>query len=63
VATNVGGIKEVMNEKVGSMVKPAEPLELARALDEILQNEELRQKKALAAQEHSHKYSTLKVPY
>ncbi|KUK71936.1 glycosyltransferase [Methanobacterium sp. 42_16] len=63
VATSVGGIGEVMNDMVGSMVKPAEPLKLARALDEILQNEELRQEKGVAAREHSRKYSTLKIPY
>ncbi|MGA1983725.1 MAG: glycosyltransferase [Acidobacteriaceae bacterium] len=36
VATNVGGIPEIMSEDCGSLVPPGEPAELARALASVL---------------------------
>ncbi|MBI5460493.1 glycosyltransferase [Methanobacterium sp.] len=63
VATNVGGISEVMNEDVGIMVKPSNPRELASALDKILENETLMIDMGAAAREQALKYSTMQIPY
>lgn len=63
VATNVGGISEVMNEDVGIMVNPSNPRELASALDKILENETLMIDMGVAAREHALKYSTMQIPY
>lgn len=42
VATNVGGIPEVVNENNGILVQPESPIELADALNKILDNNLLR---------------------
>jgi len=36
VATNVGGIPEIMNDECGRLVPPREPVALAKALAEVL---------------------------
>jgi len=63
VATNAGGVKEVMDESVGLMVEPSKPDELARAMDKILENRELRDVMSTAARKHSIKYDKLDIPY
>jgi L-malate glycosyltransferase len=63
VATNAGGISEVMNEKVGIMVNPSSPTELASALDKILENKTLMTDMGVAAREQSLKYSAVQIPY
>jgi glycosyltransferase involved in cell wall biosynthesis len=63
VATKVGGVEEVMNEQVGKMVKPADPVDLQEALDLILQDEKLRLKMGKKAREHALKYGRLEIPY
>lgn len=63
VATNVGGISEVMNEEVGIMLNPSSPMELARALDKILENKTLMTDMGVAAREQALKYSAVKIPY
>jgi glycosyltransferase involved in cell wall biosynthesis len=63
VATSVGGINEVINEKVGMVVEPAHPQELATALDKILENRETLREMGVAAREHALEYSTVQIPY
>jgi glycosyltransferase involved in cell wall biosynthesis len=63
VATSVGGITDLINDKVGRVVEPENPLEMATALDEILENKTLLEEKVVAAREHAMKYSTVKIPY
>ncbi len=63
VATNVGGISEVMNEQVGIMVNPSSPTELASAMDKILENETLRDDMSVAAREQALEYSKVQIPY
>ena len=63
VATNAGGISEVMNKYVGIMVNPANPTELASALDKILENKKLMTDMGVAAREQALKYSSVKIPY
>lgn len=63
VATDVGGIGEVVAKNVGTVVKPSDPEELAVAMDKILKNSELKNSMKVAAREHSRKYAKLKIPY
>ena len=63
VATNAGGISEVMNKDVGIMVHPANPTELASALDKILENKTSMTDMSVAAREQALKYSEVKIPY
>lgn len=63
VATNAGGISEVMNENVGIMVNSANPMELTSALDKILENKKIIIDMGVAAREQALKYSTVLIPY
>jgi Glycosyltransferase len=63
VATAVGGITEVINEKVGMVIEPANPQEMATALDKILKTRENLNKMGVAAREHALEYSTIQIPY
>lgn len=63
VATRVGGITEVINEKVGMVVEPANPQEMATALDKILENREILNKMGVTARKHALEYSTVQIPY
>lgn len=63
VATDVGGINEVVDESIGLMVKPAKPDELAMAMDKILENKELIDFMSKAARKKAMKYAKLDIPY
>lgn len=63
VATNVGGISEVMDDSVGLMVEPSEPQKLAMAMDKILENKELMDSMSANARKHAMKYDSFKIPY
>lgn len=63
VATSVGGIPEIMTDDIGFMVKPRDPAALAEAIDQVLHNEELRQKMGRSAREKAMGYASLKIPY
>ncbi|WP_342766160.1 glycosyltransferase [Methanobacterium petrolearium] len=63
VATNVGGISEVVDDSVGLIVKPSEPHELAMAMDKILENGELTNLMSVNARKHAMKYASFKIPY
>jgi N-acetyl-alpha-D-glucosaminyl L-malate synthase BshA len=63
VATNVGGIPEIVNDKIGILINPEDPVGLAEAVDKILQDRKLQEKMSKAAREQAMKYSSVKIPY
>jgi L-malate glycosyltransferase len=63
VATNVGGVSEVLDKKVGIIVEPSDPTSLAEAVDKIMKNDGLRDSLKLSAREKALKYSSIKIPY
>lgn len=63
VATNVGGVQEIVDESVGIVVEAGNPSELAKALDYVLENEEVKKSMETASRNHALKYSSLKIPY
>ncbi len=63
VATNVGGIPSLITSEVGLLVEPGDPAALAEALNEMLINDELRQKMSNNARMKTLKYATLEIPY
>lgn len=63
VATSVGGITEVINVKVGMVVEPANPQEMATALNKILENNELLGEMGVTAREHALEYDSIQIPY
>ncbi len=63
VATNVGGIPEVVNKETGILVNPEDPVGLAEAVDKILQDNEIKEKMGKNAREQVMKYSSIEIPY
>lgn len=63
VASDVGGIKELVTPDVGLLVKPEDPAALGGALDEILQDTELRHRIAKEAHIKARNYGYLRIPY
>jgi L-malate glycosyltransferase len=63
VATRVGGVSDILDQKVGIIVEPSDPTSLAKAVDKILKNDELRNSMKVAARKRALKYSFIKTPY
>ncbi|PKL67786.1 MAG: glycosyl transferase family 1 [Methanobacteriales archaeon HGW-Methanobacteriales-1] len=63
VATNVGGIPELVNEDVGILVEPKNPVALAEALDKLLKDPQMREKMGEMAQKRAMEFVELEIPY
>ncbi|MBC7119211.1 MAG: glycosyltransferase family 4 protein, partial [Methanobacteriaceae archaeon] len=63
VATKVGGIPEIVDEKVGILVEPKNPRRLADAIEKLLSDEKLRKKLGENGLKKAAKFSTIKTPY
>lgn len=63
VATDLGGIKELVTLDVGLLVKPEDPATLGEAMDKILQDTELRHNMAEEAPVKAKNYGCLGIPY
>lgn len=63
VATNVGGIPEIVNDETGIIVQPEDPVALAEAIDKILKDKYLQKKLSKAAREQVMRYTSVKIPY
>jgi len=63
VATDVGGVKELVTPDVGFTVKPRDSQALKEALNNMLEDRERKNKMAKAAVIKAREYGTLKVPY
>ncbi|MCE5214411.1 MAG: glycosyltransferase [Methanobacterium sp.] len=63
VATDVGGIKELVTKEVGIVVKPEDVKSLAEAMDEILQNHNKKLSMGKSARKRAEEYGNLNIPY
>lgn len=63
VATDTGGIKELVTQDVGMVVQPGDSTALAEAIDKILQNTDKRYEMAKAARKKAEDYGYLDIPY
>lgn len=63
VATDVGGIPEIVNDNFGIIVKPKDPIGLAKAIDKILLNGEMKDKMGTNARKEAMKYAYIQIPY
>ncbi|HSO25714.1 MAG TPA: glycosyltransferase family 4 protein [Methanobacteriaceae archaeon] len=63
VATNVGGIPELVNDDVGIMVEPEDPVALAEALDKMIKNPEMREKMGKMARKRALEFAQVEIPY
>jgi L-malate glycosyltransferase len=63
IGSNVGGIKEIITEDVGLLIEPRDSKSLAKAVDSILSNEELREKFQSNARKRAMDFSNVNIPY
>lgn len=63
IATNVGGIPELVNDQTGILVNPEDPVGLAEAINKLLEDKELREKMGENAREQSMQYASIEIPY
>lgn len=63
IATNVGGIPEIIDDDVGIIVNPEDPVGLAEAINKLLEDKDLREKMGKRARELSLKHATIEIPY
>jgi len=63
IATNVGGIPEIVNDEIGILINPEDPIGLAEAINKLLEDKELREKMGKNAREQSIQYAKIKIPY
>ncbi|WP_409199674.1 glycosyltransferase family 4 protein [Methanobrevibacter sp. DSM 116169] len=63
IGSNVGGIKEIITDDVGLLIDPKNPQDIAIKIDEILSNNELKEKFENNARSRAEDFSEVKIPY
>ena len=63
IGSNVGGITEIINENVGLLVDPNKVASIAKAIDTVIDDEELRSSLALNARARAMDFSEVEIPY
>ena len=63
IATNVGGIPEIVNDQIGILISPEDSVGLAEAINNLLEDKELMEKMGKNAREQSMQYASIEVPY
>lgn len=63
IASDVGGIPEIVTEDVGLLVKPKDSLDLAEKMDYLLENPDICDDLGKNAIEKVKKYCEIKIPY
>jgi glycosyltransferase involved in cell wall biosynthesis len=63
VATDVGGVAEIMNFEVGEIVPPENSEILAKSIDKLLKDGNLRKKMGKNCRKTALKYSYIEIPY
>lgn len=63
VGTKVGGIPELINEEVGILVEPQDPVGLAEALDKLVGDAALRNKMGKKGRQRALQFAEVEIPY
>ena len=63
IGSNVGGITEIITEDVGLLVNPEKVSSIARAIDDVINDEELRNRLASNARNRAMNFSKVNIPY
>ena len=63
IGSNVGGITEIINKNVGLLVNPNKISSIASAIDEVINDEELRMILSLNARNRALDFSEVTIPY
>nr|WP_231475761.1 glycosyltransferase family 4 protein [Methanobrevibacter oralis] len=63
IGSDVGGISEIITDDVGLLVNPNKVSSIAQAIDEVINNSELREIFALNARNRALDFSKVDIPY
>ena len=63
IGSNVGGITEIITEDVGLLVNPNKVSSIAKAIDEVVNDEEFRHVLSLNARNRAKDFSKVTIPY
>ena len=63
IGSNVGGITEIINENVGLLVNPNKISSIAKAIDNVINDEDLRLVLSLNARNRANDFSEVVIPY
>lgn len=63
IGSNVGGITEIINENVGLLVNPNKISSIARAIDNLINDDDLRYLLSLNARNRAIEFSEIDIPY
>ena len=63
IGSDVGGITEIINENVGLLVNPNKVSSIARAIDDLVNDEDLRHVLSLNARNRALDFAEVKIPY
>lgn len=63
IGSNVGGITEIINDDVGLLVNPNKISSIARAIDNVINDEEFRLTLSLNARKRAMNFSKVDIPY
>ena len=63
IGSNVGGITEIITDDVGLLINPNDASTLARAIDNVIGDDEFRQKLSSNARNRAIDFSQVEIPY
>ena len=63
IGSNVGGITEIINEDVGFLINPNKISSIAKAIDKVVNDDDLRDKLSSNARARAIDFSEVKIPY
>ncbi|MDO5848311.1 MAG: glycosyltransferase family 4 protein [Methanobrevibacter sp.] len=63
IGSDVGGIKEIITENVGLLIDPNDPKTVSKAIEELLNNNELYDSFKSNARDRAMDFSEVKIPY
>ena len=63
IGSNVGGITEIITDDVGLLINPNDASTLARAIDNVIGDDEFRQKLSSNARNRAIDFSKVEIPY
>lgn len=63
IGSDVGGITEIINENVGLLVNPKKVSSIAKAVDKIINDDDLRMVLSMNARNRARDFSEVQIPY
>ena len=63
IGSNVGGITEIINDSVGLLVNPKKVSSIAKSIDKMINDDELRYAFSMNARNRAKDFSKVTIPY